>query len=448
MTVDLVVKNGKLVSSSGIITGGVAIDNGVIVSIGMSPHLPKGDRVIDVKGKVILPGLLDGHSHTTLPPEDSASGTRAAAKGGFTTILEMPGTQIGGFNPLEVAQKRDMYEATAYVDFGIHAGCASGYPDGNLTEIWKLGTTGVKFFVSSAGPSWPQTFDGEIIDRLREIAGFGGLAMIHAENDKILRDNQRRLAEAGRKDFATQLEIRPPIAEAECGERMIRYLEATGCRGLIVHTSLPETVMNAKSARLRGVEVGVETCPQYLYLSEDDVLERGPWAKFAPPPRSKETSAKLWVLLEAGLIDTIATDHAPYSKESKEAGLEDMMAAPNGIPGLETFLPLLLTGVNEGRMSLERLAATTSENPARIYGIYPRKGSFLVGSDGDLTIIDLKKRWKIRSGDLVTACGWTPYEGYETQGLATDAIVRGEMVLEDGEVVSREGQGTFIPRSG
>jgi dihydroorotase-like cyclic amidohydrolase len=124
-----------------------------------------------------------------------------------------------------------------------------------------------------------------------------------------------------------------------------------------------------------------------------------------------------------------------------------MMAAPNGIPGLETFLPLLLTGVNGRRLSLERLAATTSENPARIYGIYPRKGSFLVGSDGDLTVVDLKKRWKIKSEDLVTACGWTPYEGYETQGLATDTIVRGEMVLEDGEIVSREGQGTFIPRS-
>jgi len=447
MIVDLIILNGKLVSSTGILEGGVAIDDGVIVAVGKSPHLPKGDRVIDVKGKVVLPGLLDGHSHTTLPPEDSASGTRAAAKGGFTTILEMPGTQIGGFYPGEIEKKRDMYEATAHVDFSIHAGCAAGYPEGNLTEIWKLGTTGVKFFVSSAGPSWPQTFDGEIIDRFKEIAGFGGLALIHAENDKILRDNQRRLEEAGRTDYDTQLEIRPPIAEAECGERIIRYLEATGCRGLIVHTSLPETVMNARDARLRGVDVSVETCPQYLYLSEEDVRERGPWVKFAPPPRSKETSAKIWALLEEGLIDTVATDHAPYLKESKEAGLDDMMAAPNGIPGLETFLPLLLTGVNDGKLSLQRLAATTSENPARIYGIFPRKGSFLPGSDGDLTIIDLKKKWKIRGGDLVTACGWTPYEGFETQGMATDVFVRGETVLEDGEVVSREGQGTFIPRS-
>jgi dihydroorotase (multifunctional complex type) len=447
LTVDFVLKNGKLVSSTGIIEGCIAIDDGIIVAIGKSHHLPKGDRIIDAKGNVVLPGLLDGHSHTTLPPEDSASGTRAAAKGGFTTILEMPGTQVGGFNPAEIKNKRDLYEVTAYVDFCIHAGCASGYLEGNLTELWKLGTTGIKFFVSSAGPSWPQTFDGEIIDRFKEIARFGGFAMIHAENDKILRDNQRRLEESGRKDYATQLEIRPPIAEAECGERIIRYLEATGCKGLIVHTSLPETVMHARNARLRGVDVGVETCPQYLYLSEDDVRERGPWVKFAPPPRSKKTSARMWTLLEAGLIDTVATDHAPYSKESKEAGLEDMMVAPNGIPGLETFLPLLLTGVNEGRLSLERLAATTSENPARLYGIYPRKGSFLVGSDGDLTIVDLKKRWKIKNGDLVTACGWTPYEGYEVQGLATDAIIRGQIVLEDGEVVSHEGLGTFIPRS-
>jgi len=448
LKVDLVVRNGKVVTPRGIVEGGVAIDSGVIVALAKGPHLPSGDREVDVGGKVILPGLLDGHSHTTLPPEDSTSGTRAAAKGGFTTILEMPGTQMGGFNPDQYKTKRDIYEATSHVDFCIHAGAASGYPEGNLTEMWGLGATGAKFFVSSAGPNWPQTFDGEIIDRFRELAKINGLAMIHAENDQILVDNWKRLVAEGRKDYAAHLESRPPIAEAECGARIIRYLRDTGCRGIIVHTSLPETVLNARKARLEGVRVHVETCPQYLYLTDADVKKKGPWVKFAPPARSKETSAEIWKLLEAGLIDTVATDHAPYSKESKEAGIDDIMAAPNGIPGLETFLPLLLTGANEGRLSLERLAAVTSENPARIYGIYPRKGALLPGSDGDLTVVDLKKKWKIRNGDLVTACGWTPYEGYETRGMATDAFVRGKAILEDGEVVSRPGSGTFISRLG
>jgi dihydroorotase (multifunctional complex type) len=428
MAVDVVVKNGKLVLPTGVTEGGIAIDEGVIVAISKAPHLPDADRVIDAGGKVVLPGLLDGHSHTTLPPEDSRSGTMAAAKGGVTTLLEMPGTPMGGFNPQQLKAKVDLYEATSYVDFCVHAGCASGYPDGNLTEMWKMGATGVKFFVSSAGPNWPQMFDGGIVDRFRELAGVDGLALVHAENYQILQDNYERLVKAGRRDYAAQLEWRPPLAEAEC------------------HTSLPESVMNTWKAKQEGVRVYVETCPQYLYLSDDDVKKRGPWVKFAPPPRNKETVAELWKLLEAGYIDTVATDHAPYSKESKEAGLEDMMAAPNGIPGLETFLPLLLTGVNNGRLSLERLAAVASENPARIYGIHPRKGALLPGSDGDLTIVDMKKKWKIRNEDLITACGWTPYEGVEAEGVPTHALVRGIPILEDGIVVSREGFGTFIPR--
>ncbi|UCD44117.1 MAG: amidohydrolase family protein, partial [Candidatus Bathyarchaeota archaeon] len=411
MIVDLVIKNAKLVSPRGVVEGGLAIEGGVIVSLGRTPNLPSADEVVDAGGKVVLPGVLDGHAHTTLPPEDSVSGTRAAAKGGFTTIFEMPGTQMGCFNPGEFEEKRDLYEATSHVDFSIHAGCASGYPDGNLTSMWEMGATGAKFFVSSAGPKWPQTFDGEIIERFKELSKIGGLALIHAENDQIIKDNLQRLKGEGRKDYASHLESRPPIAEAECGQRMIRYLKETCCRGLIVHTSLPETVMNTWKARREGVDVYVETCPQYLYLSDEDVKQRGPWVKFAPPPRSKKTVAQLWVLLEAGLIDTVATDHAPYSKESKEAGLENMMEAPNGIPGLETFLPLMLTRVNDGRLSLERIAAVTSENPARIYGIYPRKGALLPGSDGDLTIVDRKRDWKIKSRDMITACEWTPYEG-------------------------------------
>jgi dihydroorotase-like cyclic amidohydrolase len=168
--VDLVVQNGKIVSPRGILQGGIAIDYGKIVAIGKEPNLPSADRVLDARGLIILPGLLDGHSHTSLPPENSSSGTKAAAKGGITTILEMPGTQMGCFNPKQFIVKRDLYESTSHVDFCLHAGCASGYPSGNLTDMWKLGVTGVKFFVSNAGPNWPQTYDGEIIDRFHELA--------------------------------------------------------------------------------------------------------------------------------------------------------------------------------------------------------------------------------------------------------------------------------------
>ena len=446
LTVDMVVKNCKLVSPRSVVEGGVAIDDGIVVAVSKTPNLPRADVTIDAGGKVVLPGVLDGHAHTSSPPEDSRTGTRAAAHGGVTTILDMPGTQVGVFSPEQFEKKKELYAATSYVDFALHGACASGYPEGTLTGMWELGATGLKFFLSSAGPKWPQTFDGEVVERFKELATVDGLAIIHAENDHILRYNWDRLKEAGRRDYAAHLEWRPPMAEIEAGQRVIYYLKETGVKGLIAHTSLPETVWNVKRARLEGVQVYVETCPQYLYLTAEDVKKKGPWVKFAPPARSKETVSETWRLLQRGLIDIVSTDHAPYSKEAKEAGLKDMLAAPNGVPGLETLLPLLLTGVNEGHLGLEMLAAVVSENPARIFGIYPKKGVLLPGSDGDLVIVDLKQRKRIRNEELLTACGWSPYEGYEVVGMPTLSVIRGNVVLEEGEVVGHEGLGRFIHR--
>jgi dihydroorotase (multifunctional complex type) len=447
MKVDMVIKNAKLVSPRTIVKAGVAVNDGKIVEIARDIHLPDANIVIDAKGNYVLPGLLDGHAHTFLPPETPATGMQAAAKGGITTMLEMPGTQFGCFTAEEYKIKRKTMEKNSFVDFCIHAGCASGFP-GELSKMHKLGSTGSKFFISSAGPKWPQTFDGEVIERFKEIASYQGLALIHAENDFILRNNQKRLREEGRKDFSAHLEWRPRIAEVEAGKRMIDYLEATGCSGLIVHTAVPETVWYSARARLKGVETYVETCPQYLYLTEDDVKKNGPWNKFAPPPRKKADKAEIRRLLQEGWIDTIATDHAPYGKELKEAGLDDIFDAPNGMPGLDTFLPLLLNGVSEGWLSLERLSAFSAERPAQIFGIFPRKGIIALGSDADFVIVDMKKEVTITNDDQITACGWTPYDGMKVKGWPITSIIRGKIVLEYNEVLSNQGSGLFIPRLG
>jgi len=360
-------------------------------------------------------------------------------------MLEMPGTQFGCFNADEFKLKRKTMEESSYVDFCIHAGCASGYP-GELTKMHKLGSTGAKFFISSAGPKWPQTFDGEILERFKEIASYGGLALIHAENDSILRDNLKRLREEGRKDFGAHLEWRPRIAEVEAGKRMIDYLEATNCRGMIVHTAVPETVWYNAEAKMRGAETYVETCTQYLYLTEDDVKKNGPWNKFAPPPRTKADKAEIRRLLQEGWIDTIATDHAPYGKDRKEDGLEDIFEAPNGMPGLETYLPMLLNGVSEGWITLERLSAVSAERPSQIYGIYPRKGVIAPGADADFVIVDMNIEKKITNDDQITACGWTPYDGVDVKGWPTMSIIRGEVVMQNDQVLSEQGSGLFIPR--
>ena len=446
MTVDLVVKNAKLVTPRGFIDAGLIINDGIIAGIIKDPHLPQADRVIDAHGKPVLPGPIDGHCHTTSPPDSPETSTRAGAKGGFTTLLDMPGYEVPTFNKEEYLLKKQRFSGNCYLDYTMHGAAASGYPEGSLSDIWSQGATGIKFFVSNPGPGWPQTFDGDILSGFREIAGVNGLVLVHAENDQIIRDNHKRLKDEGRKDYPAYLEARPRIAEVEAGRRVIQYLEETGCRGLIVHTSIPETVYRAAEARTRGVQVSIETCPQYLYLTDDDVRERGPWVKFAPPARSKDTVMKIRELLNRGWIDTVATDHAPFTKEEKETGYDDILDAPNGIPGLEPFLPLLLNGVNEGWLTLERLAEVTSENPARVFGLYPKKGVIRVGSDADLVIVDLDRETTIRNEDQITQCGWTPYDGYEVKGVPTMSVLRGRVVMEDGEVVGEKGYGEYVRR--
>ena len=446
MTVDLVVKNAKLVTPRGIIDSGLIINDGIIVGITKDAHLPNADRVIDAKGKPVLPGPIDGHCHATSPPDNPESSTRAGAKGGFTTLLDMPGYEVPTFNKKEYLQKKQRFFGNCYLDYTLHGAAASGYPAGSLSDIWAEGATGIKFFVSDPGPGWPQTFDGDILNGFRELASVNGLALVHAENDQIIRDNHKQLKTEGRKDYPAYLEERPRIAEVEAGRRVIQYLEETGCRGLIVHTSIPDTVYQAAEARTRGVMVSIETCPQYLYLTNDDVRERGPWVKFAPPARSKDTVLRIRELLGNGWIDTVATDHAPFSKEEKEVGYDDILDAPNGIPGLEPFLSLLLNGVNEGWLSLERLAEVSSENPARIFGLYPKKGAIRVGSDADLVIVDLDKVVTIRNEDQITRCGWTPYDGYVVRGVPIMSILRGRVIMEDGDVVGAKGYGEYNPR--
>jgi dihydroorotase (multifunctional complex type) len=446
MTVDLVVKDSKIVTPRGIIKGSLIINDGIIEAITKDPNLPRADRVIDVNGKPVLPGLIDGHCHCTSPPDTPKSSSRAGALGGFTTLLDMPGYEIPVFNEEEYRRKKQSFVNNCYLDYALHGAAASGYPSSSLADMWASGATGIKFFVSDPGPGWPQTFDGDILLGFKELAKKDGLALIHAENDQIIRDNHKRLKEDGRKEFSAYLEERPRIAEAEAGRRIIRYLEETGCRGLIVHTSIPETVYEAARARTRNVKAGIETCPQYLYITEEDVKKKGPWVKFAPPARNGETVENMRALLNQGWIDTVATDHAPFTKEEKEIGYEDMLNTPNGIPGLEPFLPLLLNGVNEGWLTLERLVEVTAENPARIFGLYPKKGVIQVGSDADLVIIDLCKEKTIRNEDQITACGWTPYDGYRVKGAPFLSVLRGKVVMENQEVVGEKGYGEYIPR--
>ena len=201
-----------------------------------------------------------------------------------------------------------------------------------------------------------------------------------------------------------------------------------------------------QDARSRGVRAWVESCPHCFRLTEDDMAEKGPWVKFTPPMRDAASAAKMWELLDAGAIHSIGSDHNAYVRSEKQAGEDDVWLAPNGIPGVETILPMMLDGANKGLVSVERLAEMMAFNPARLFGLFPRKGLIQVGSDADLAVVDMEMERTIRSEELVTKCGWSPYEGQSLKGWPVLTLVRGEVVARDGKVLGTPGFGEFVGR--
>ncbi len=231
-----------------------------------------------------------------------------------------------------------------------------------------------------------------------EIARLDATVLIHAEDDEIVSANEQALKEAGRKDYMTHYDARSELAETLAIRQALLMAERTGARVVFAHVSTPENLSIIREARARGVKAFAETCPQYFYPSTDTLREKGPWVKFAPPVKPPGTQERMWEAMAQGLVDIISSDHCPFEKENKEKGLDDMWAAPPGIPGVETSLRLMLTGVAQGRISLGTLVSCMSKNPARLYGLYPRKGCIWVGSDADLVRVDAV-RWRDSPGD-------------------------------------------------
>ncbi len=455
---DLVVKNARIWTKSGLIDGGLAVQDGKIAAIAHDSLLPDAAEVLDANRDLIIPGLVDEHVHLGDPyegpgkevatlREDFAYGTRAAAAGGITTIIEMPDT-VPLVISLEVAKaKLELVKQKAYVDFGLHGGFtgSSDYRH-EIKRLYDFGITGVKTFTCYSIPEWPPCYDGDLYEALKIVHDVGAVALLHAENDFILSTNRKRLQDEGRIDIRAHLEWRPAIAEIEADHRMVFFLKQTRARGLIVHTSVPEGIMEVKAAKDEGYQIYVETCPHFLFLSEDDVIRMGPWAKWAPPPRDKARVAKMWELLNLGYIDTLGSDHGPYTKDEKLAGVNNIWNAFNGASSIEATLPLMLDAVNSGKTTLDRFIQVACENPAKLFGLYPRKGALQVGSDADFLIIDTKADYKISNDKSKSKCGWILYDGMKTKGELKMTFLRGKMIMQNGEIIGKQGYGTFVTR--
>ena len=439
MAMDLVIRNGKIVTPQGIYEGDdIAVEKGKIVAIDKGGSFPKAQETIDAVGKYVLPGIIDAHVHFREPgyeyKEDFETGSMAAAAGGVTTVCDMPNNQPFCSTVEAFQRKKEVIRNKAYVDYGLVAAVVGE----TIEEIPKLAQAGInifKIFMGATVGGVPAPDDGGMLRAFQLVAETGLRVGVHAENNAIMDYMTAKLKGAGRTDPLAHVEARPPIAEAESIQRAILFAAETGCKLHIYHLSSKEGVQLIKAAREKGVQVSAETGPHYLLLDCNYMQKVGSILKMNPPVRSREHGEALWLGLLDGTVEVIATDHSPHTPEEKIK--DNIWEAIPGFPGVETSVPLILTQVNEGRLSLMTYVKLASENPARVFNLYPRKGTIQINTDADFTIVDMEKEGVITSEKLHSKSKITPFDGWRVKGLPVYAIVRGNIVMKDGEIVGK-----------
>ncbi len=445
MTVDVVIKTGLLVTPSGILEGSLVIDEGKIIGMIRSGE-PKADKVIDASGKVVLPGMIDMHVHLRDPGfperENFESGTRAAAAGGVTTVVDMPNTVPATVTVEAFEEKKRIAGRKSLVDFAFIGG-AGEIPTENIIALADAGATGFKSFLIARFKELAAS-DYTLLRHMRTLADLDLPLLVHAENQNIVDSYMKEAEASGRTDPLAHCDFRPAIAEVEAVQRCVVFARETGAHLHVCHMSTTGAVDVLDWAQASGQYVTGETSTNYLLFTRETMEERGPYAKVDPPLRSKDDQLRLWEGLNSGVIEVLASDHAPYTKEEKELGWDNIFKAPSGGVVIETTLPLMLDAVNRDLISLERLVEVFSSNPAQINGLYPRKGDLLLGSDADIVIVDMDKPFHIRGENLQTIQKITPYEGMRGKGVPVTTLVRGKVVYEDGEGVGKPGYGEFL----
>jgi len=440
--VDLVIKNARLLLESGLVRGGLGVSEGVISVIGTDEHLPDAEQVIDAEGKIVMPGLIDGHVHFDDPAMQShetfSSGSRAAAGGGITTVIDMPLTnQVDTMAAID--EKIARGEANSIIDFTFYAGMMNAQNINIIPPFVDRGVTAFKAFTCE--PYYANA--GVITKCLSEVSEFGAQLTVHSENQGILDEFKKEMENEWDAPISHSL-ARPDIAEQLAINENIAIAEKTRGHLHIAHVTTAEGLREIEKGKLRGVTVTTEVCPHHLVFYRDDMNRLGPKSKMNPPLRSKQDRAGLWSALLRGIIDITVSDHAPCPIDKKEAGMDDIREAWSGVDGTQILLRVLLSeGINKGRLSYTRLLHVSSQNPAKIFGLYPRKGTIQIGSDADLVIIDPNREEKITSEMMFSKCEWTLYEGLTMKGVPEMTFVSGEQVYGDGKILIRPGHGRF-----
>jgi dihydropyrimidinase len=461
--VRILISGGTVVNSSGPIEVDVLIEDENIVGLGargssiVASWVEGADRVIDATGQLVIPGGIDGHTHMEMPfggtqsADTFETGTRAAACGGTTTIIDFAIQSKGkslreGFDAWQ-----EKAQGQCVIDYGFHL-AISDVNEQSLKEMDRLVDEGISSFkLFMAYPGVFYSTDGEILQAMQQASSNGATIMMHAENGIAIDVLVAQALARGHTDPKYHGETRPAILEGEATHRAIQLARVAGAPLYIVHLSASEALDEVMTARDRGQSVFAETCPQYLFLSDEDTARDGfEGAKYvcSPPLRPKSYQPELWRGLRTDDLSLVATDHCPFCfKDQKELGKENFSKIPNGLPGVEDRVSLIYQGVHRGELSLARWVDVVATTPARMFGLFPHKGVIAPSSDADIVIYDPRVTRTISSDTHHMNVDYSAYEGQETVGVVRTVLSRGALVVDDGRYVGTTGAGQFLPRS-
>jgi dihydropyrimidinase len=455
----VLIKGGRVVTAADEYVADLFVENSTISLIGESLDV-SADKVIDATGKYVIPGAIDPHTHLemffggTTTCDDFTSGTVSAAFGGTTTLIDFCMQTPGDPFPLALEKYFEKIErAKPVIDVGFHIGVTDLHTGGTLEDLAKLpdeGVTSYKLFMAYKGAVM---VDDDTLFRTMQVAAeTGALVMVHAENGDAIDIIVKHAVADGKTEPIWHARTRPMETEAEATNRAVQLAHIAGCPLYVVHVSCEPAVEPIRLAREKGWNTWGETCTQYLFIDESYLdqpdFEGGKYI-YTPPPRPKEQQEYLWKALQADVLSAVSTDHCPFKwPEQKAINGREFQKVPNGGPGIENRLHMLHHfGVRTGRLTMNKLVELTSTNVARLFGLYPRKGTIAVGSDADVVVWDPEKRLTLSAETHHSNVNYNLFEGTEVQGAPEVVLVRGQIIVENDELVAQPGAGRFVKRA-
>lgn len=451
MAFDTKFENGRVVTPDGVQSDvSIGVTDGEIAAVGDPAELGSADRVVDLEGQYLLPGVIDCHVHVREPgyeyKEDWSTATAAAAAGGVTTILAMPNTDPIIDCPETVEQVFGLADESAHVDYQSYAVLTSENYD-QVEALADTGAAGFKVFLGTTFGEIEPPDDGELYAAMQDATAIGKRIGFHEENDAILKHFEAKFKEEGYDDPIAHSHSRPVVAEAEAVSRIMLLADHADAPVHMFHLSSGTGAELVARGKADGVNVTAETCPHYLWFTEEVMNEKGNVARVQPPIRDAEERDVLWETgISGGAVDCIATDHSPHTDEEKNVDepFADTWESISGFAGLEAEVGVMATFASEGRIPLEQWAYMHSTRPAQIWGLYPQKGSLQVGTDADFTIVDPDAEWTGRKEKLHSKSKTSPFNGEEFVGKPTMTVVRGAVTYEDDSLQVEEGYGELV----